>query len=327
MSLYLPSDETMQLYSLVEPFAAGRLRVADGSEIYWQTSGAPGGKPALYLHGGPGSGLRSGGYRRWFDPEKYMVVGIDQRGCGRSRPLVVDALSELRRNTTQTLIDDIEAVRRSLGVERWLVAGASWGTTLALAYAQAHPERVSEMALVAVTTTSRDEIDWITEGVGRIFPEAWAQFEQESSRRDGERLVEAYARRLATGDRDDRLLAARAWNEWEAAHISIGSDQLPIRGDADEERDLVFATLVTHYWANDGFLRNGMEIDARMSAIRHIPAVLIHGRRDVSGPSATAWRLHRSWPASRLFIVESEGHGGPQSSARMRSELDRYAGR
>jgi proline iminopeptidase len=326
MSGRLPSDETMKLYAPPDPFATGRLRVADGDEIYWQASGSPRGKPAVYLHGGPGSGLRSGGYRRWFDPEKYMVVGIDQRGCGRSRPLVVDALGELRRNTTQTLIHDIEAIRTALGVEKWLVAGASWGTTLALAYAQAHPERVSEIALVAVTTTSRQEVDWITEGVGGIFPEAWERFEQESRRRVGERVVEAYARRLATGDREDRLRAARAWNEWEAAHVSIGSDQPPILGDADEERDLVFATLVTHYWANDGFLRNGMEICARLPAIRHIPAVLIHGRRDVSGPAATAWRLHRSWPASRLFIIESEGHGGPLASARMRSALDLLVG-
>jgi proline iminopeptidase len=314
-------------FSPPPPFATGRLRVDDGDEIFWEASGAPRGKPALYLHGGPGSGLGSGGYLRWFDPEKYCVIGIDQRGCGRSRPLTIDALGDLRRNTTQALIADIEAVRTALGVEAWLVAGGSWGTTLALAYAQAHPSRVSELALAAVTTTSREEVDWITEGVGCIFPEAWERFERDSHRRDGERVVEAYARRLATGGREDRLRAARAWNEWEAAHISIGAAGPPVVRVADEERDLVFATLVTHYWANDAFLRDGMEIFARMAAIAGIPAILVHGRRDVSGPAGTAWRLHKSWPASRLVIVESEGHGGPLCCEQMRSALDGFAAR
>src|SRR5690242_12665640 len=195
-------------YPPIEPLDCGHLRVSDGNEIYWEVSGNPAGKPALYLHGGPGSGLHTGSYRRRFDPRRYRIVGIDQRGCGRSRPLVTEDLGRLPHNTTQTLIEDIEAVRRHLGIERWLLSGASWGTTLALAYAQAHPDRVSELVLVAVTTTSRDEIDWITEGVGRIFPEAWQRFERESGRHSGERIVEAYARRLATGDRRESLRAA-----------------------------------------------------------------------------------------------------------------------
>lgn len=312
-------------YPPIDPVDTGLLSVADGNEIYWEISGNPDGKSALYLHGGPGSALRSGSYRRPFDPQKYRIVGIDQRGCGRSRPLASDALGELQRNTTQSLIGDIEAVRRHLGVETWLVSGVSWGTTLALAYAQAHPERVSELVLVAVTTTSREEIDWITEGVGRLFPEAWQRFEQASSRRDGERIVEAYARRLAAGDRQDRLRAARAWNDWESTHISLDPNWVPIDQRFDEERGLIFATLVTHYWSNDGFLRNGKEILRRVSAIGNIPAFLIHGRRDISGPMITAWRLHQMWPASRLCIVESEGHGGPQSMDQMRIALDSFA--
>jgi proline iminopeptidase len=311
-------------HPLTDPIDAGLLSVSDGNDIYWEISGNPDGKPALYLHGGPGSGLRSGGYRSYFDLQKYRVVGIDQRGCGRSRPLVTSALSELHRNTTQALLEDIEAVRRHLRVESWLVSGVSWGSTLALAYAQAHPERVSELVLVAVTTTSREEVDWITEGVGRIFPEAWQRFEQASIRRGGERVVEAYARRLATSDIQDRLQAARDWNDWESTHVSLDPNWTPIDRRFDEEQGLVFATLVTHYWSNDGFLRPGKEILDRVSTIAHIPSVLICGRRDISGPVITAWRLHQSWPASRLFIIEPEGHGGPRSMEQMRLSLDSF---
>lgn len=315
----------MKRHRTIDPFETGLLRVFDGSEIYWEMSGNPRGKPALYLHGGPGSGLRSGDYRRHFDPKQYCVVGIDQRGCGRSVPLVNNALGELDRNTTPTLIADIEAVRQHLGVDTWLVSGVSWGTTLALAYAQSHPSRVSELILVAVTTTSRAEIEWITERVGRIFPEAWQQFELASERRNGERIVDAYARRLAAGEIEDRLRAAKAWNDWELTHVSLDPNWRPTEKRFDEEQGLVFATLVTHYWAHDGFLRDGNELLRRIATNAHIPAVLIQGRRDISSPAITAWQLHRLWPASRLFIVESEGHVGPQSWEKMRIALDSFA--
>ena len=311
-----PSRETLE---------SGLLRMPDGAEIYWEASGNPRGKPALHLHGGPGSGLRSGSYRSHFGLERYFLIGIDQRGCGRSRPSVNEAPESLQANTTQALIEDIEAVRAHRGVARWLLSGVSWGTTLALAYALAHPDRVTELALVAVTTTSREEVDWLTEGMGRVFPEAWLRFEAESGRTAGERIVEAYARRLATGEPHERQAAARAWNAWESVHISLDPNWTPIESRFDEARGLAFATLVTHYWANDGFLRNGDEIVSRIADIGHIPAMLIHGRRDISGPAIIAWRLHRSWPASRLHIVESEGHGGPESFAILRDALDVFA--
>lgn len=316
---------TEEPYPPIDPFDAGLLSVSGGHEIYWETSGNPDGKPALYLHGGPGSALGAGSYRRHFDPENYLVVGVDQRGCGRSRPLVTDAMGDLHHNTTQSLIEDIEVVRQHLGIATWLVSGVSWGTTLALAYAQAHPHRVSALVLVAVTTTSREEVDWITEGVGRIFPEAWQRFEQASDRRDGERIVEAFARRLAADDVQDRLRAARAWNDWETTHISLDPNWVPIDHRFDDAQGLVFATLVTHYWSKDGFLQDGKEILGNVATIGHIPAVLIHGRRDISGPANTAWRLHRQWPASRLCIIESEGHGGPQSMQQMRVALAAFA--
>lgn len=313
-------------YQPLDPFQTGMVPINQGASIYWEMSGNPNGKPALYLHGGPGSSLGSGNYRRRFDPEKYLVVGIDQRGCGRSLPLAADAPETLARNTTQALIADIEAVRRHLGIEKWLLCGSSWGVTLALAYGQAHPERVSEFVLVAVTTTSRAEVEWITEAMGRVFPEAWRRFEAASNRHDGERLIEAYARRLGSSDRPDRLAAARAWTEWESTHISLDPNWVPLDQRFDERQALGFSTLVTHYWANDGFLQGPNAILSRMPAIQHIPAALIHGRRDISGPLTTAWQLHQSWPASRLVVVESEGHSGPLSTEEARLALDSFSG-
>ena len=205
------------------------------------------------------------------------------------------------------------------------MSGISWGTTLALAYAQRHPERVRALVLAAVTTTSRDEITWITETVGRVFPEAWQAFADASGRRGGERLVQAYARRLAGSDTSDRRRAVRDWLAWEAVHVSLDRASPPIPPPDDPERDEVFATVVTHYWANDGFLRGPDAILSGMDRLRAIPGVLIHGRRDISGPAVTAWQLHRLWPASRLCIVEAEGHGGPGMAARMREATDGFA--
>ncbi|AJC21069.1 prolyl aminopeptidase [Pandoraea pulmonicola] len=313
-----------RLYAPTEPIASGLLNVDGKNEIYWEASGNPKGKPALYLHGGPGSGLDSGSYRRMFDPQSYYLIGIEQRGCGRSRPLATADLDNLPDNNTQTLISDIENIRRHLGIESWLVSGLSWGASLALALAQSHPDHVSALVLMAVTTTSRSEVDWLTEGVGRIFPEAWEAFRLGARAHPGERLVEAYARRLASPDRQVRLEAARSWNEWESTHISLDPNFTPIAERFDAEQASVFATLVTHYWANDGFLSGDATILERMPLIADMPAVLIHGRRDFSCPPITPWQLHQVWPASRLVIVEEEGHGGPECRARMRAALDAF---
>ncbi|WP_104163327.1 prolyl aminopeptidase [Cryobacterium sp. N22] len=313
-------------YPPLQPFDTGLLTMPDHTQVYWELSGNPLGKPALFLHGGPGSGLGAGGYRSGFDPERYLIVGIDQRGCGRSRPLVIDSLDQLPSNTTQAIIADIEAVRTHLDVERWLVSGISWGTTLALAYALAHPDRVTELILAAVTTTSRAEVDWITETVGRLFPEAWARLDAQSCRRPGERVVEAYARRLALGDDDDRDRAAQEWDDWESVHISLDPNWRPGPLHEDPVRRLVFATLVTHYWAHDGFLPSGgTAILERVEELAGIPAVLIHGRRDVSGPAVTPWLLNQAWPASELVIIESEGHGGPLTTEAICSASDAFA--
>lgn len=312
------------VYPNSEPISSGLLKADSDAEIYWEVSGNPNGKPALYLHGGPGSGLGSGSYRQLFDPRSYYLVGIDQRGCGRSRPLATENLADLPRNNTKVLMQDIEAVRRHLRIDTWLVSGVSWGSTLALALAQSFPDRVSEMVLMAVTTTSRAEVEWITEGVGRLFPEAWEAFDAASHRRPDERVVEAYARRLASDDILDRLEAAKAWNEWETTHVSLDPNFAPISHRFDDEHALVFATLVTHYWANDGFLREGEAIFDRMSEIKDIPAVLIHGRRDYGGPVITPWKLKKSWPSSQLVVIENEGHGGPDCRDQMRMATDAF---
>jgi proline iminopeptidase len=291
-----------------EPFRSEILQLADGSGMYWEASGNPKGKPALYLHGGPGSGAQTW-YRRQFDPEQYLIVSFDQRGCGRSRPLVTDPGYDLQSNTTPALLADIEQLSEHLGIERWLLTGVSWGSTLALAYAQAHPERVSELVLAAVTNTTRAEVTWITETIGCIFPEAWSEFEHGASRRVGERVIDAYYRLILDPDRKTRELAAEAWCKWEDVIVSLNPGAQPSARFADLNFRVLFATLVIHYFANSAFLE-GREILQNMERIVHLPGVLIHGRLDISGPLQTAWRLHQRWSNSRLIVVETEGHGG-----------------
>lgn len=283
------------------------------ASIHFEATGNTSGVPVLYLHGGPGGSLGRGGYRQRHDPDRFWIIGIDQRGCGKSTPSVQDDLAHLADNTTETLIADIEAVREHLGITAWIVTGVSWGSTLALAYALDHPQRVLGLALMAVTTTSRDEVDWITQGVGRIFPEAWHQFAASSGARPGERPVDAYARRLAGADREDAGLAAAAWDRWESWHVSLDNPESTGVYIADQRTRMTFALLVTHYWSNDGFLAGGREILPRIHELEGIPGHLIHGRRDVSGPAMTPWLLHQGWPGSKLTVVADEGHGGPKS--------------
>ena len=307
--------------SSIDPFAAGTLEVA-GASLYWEQSGNPAGRAALYLHGGPGSGLGTGWYRTWFDQSVHRVVGLDQRGCGRSRPLAVDSLDTLDENTTQRLILDIEALREQLGIERWLVTGVSWGSTLALAYAEAHPHRVEGLVLLAVTSTSREEVDWITDGMARVFPEAWARLLPAAAPEPYERVVEAVARRVRGVDPAARDLVTAAWAEWDSTPVSLDPGFEPGPVEIDRNR----ATLVSHYWANDAFLGRAGILDD-IAALERVPAVLIHGRRDVSSPVVTAWRLHQAMPGSRLHVVEDEGHGGPRMWELMREAITEFGQR
>jgi proline iminopeptidase len=312
------------MFPAIEPFATGYLPVSDGNEIYWETSGNPKGKPALHVHGGPGGGMGAG-YRKRFDSDKFLIVGFEQRGCGRSRPLVTDPdAPDLKTNTTQALIADIEALREHLGVDKWLLTGLSWGTTLALAYAQTHPDRVSEIVLFAVTTTSASEVEWITDAMGRVFPEEWEKFEAASQRKPGQRIIDAYYELITDPDPIVRENAGRAWCAWEDTHISLDPKHVPdSRFDDDPQFAQVFATLVIHYWSHSGFEPKGGLLGG-MDKIAHIPAVLIHGRLDVSSPLETAWNLHKAWPKSEL-IVRNEGHGGDEMIDELIRAVARFA--
>ncbi|MEV6101514.1 prolyl aminopeptidase [Nocardia sp. NPDC051981] len=306
----------------IEPFATGMLPVGDGHEIYWETSGNPDGKPALYLHGGPGAGMGSG-YRRWFDPRTYLIVGFEQRGCGRSRPLARADAATLSVNTTAHLIADIEALRTHLGIRRWLINGVSWGTTLALAYAQSHPSAVSELALMATTLTTPNAVEWITETVGQLFPVEWDAFRAAAGAEPGQRLVDAYYELLTAADEQVRTRAVDAWVAWEDAHMSLGTKPALAERDPDWRR--VFATLVVHYWKHAAFLPPSALLDG-MPALRGIPAVLIQGKLDVSGPAAVAWNLHKAWPGSQFVLIDDEGHGGPKMVQAMVNTIADFAG-
>jgi proline iminopeptidase len=293
----------------IEPYDSGMLDGGDGHQVYWECCGNRAGKPALFLHGGPGSGC-STSHRQFFDPKLYRAVLFDQRGSGRSRPLANEPNANLSTNTTAHLIADIEMLRQALGVDRWTILGLSWGTTLGLAYAQAHPHRVNALELAFLTTTSRREVQWITEDVGRIFPREWNRFANAIPDRLRQlRLVDAYAAMLADSDPVVRDNAAREWCMWEDAHVSLTPGHTPNPRYEDPGFRLRFARLVTHYWRHAAFLAEDQLIrDA--AKLNGIPGVLIHGRYDVSGPLETAWRLSQRWAGSRLHILDDAGHGG-----------------
>ncbi|MDQ3541022.1 MAG: prolyl aminopeptidase [Chloroflexota bacterium] len=311
-------------FPVVDPFDSGMLQVGDGHRVYWECCGNPDGKPAIYLHGGPGSGA-SPGQRRFFDPDVYRVVLFDQRGSGRSRPLADDPDADLSANTTAHLIADIEALRRHHGVETWTILGLSWGTTLGLAYAQSYPQRVNAMVLALVTTTSRREVEWLTRDVGRIFPLEWDRFA--AAVPDTLRhlpLVDAYATLLFDSDPAIREHAAREWCTWEDAHVSLAPGHRPSPRFEDPEFRLRFARLVTHYWRNAAFLEEN-QLLRDVATLNGIPGVLIHGRFDVSSPLETAWKLSQAWTTSRLHVMDDAGHGGDTLPAIIVEDLARFA--
>ena len=300
----------VELYPKIEPYASGYVDVGNEQQLYWETVGNPSGTPALYLHGGPGSGS-SLGARRHFDPEFYRAVLFDQRGCGRSRPLVTGSNVDLSANTTDHLIADIETLREYLGIEQWVVVGASWGVTLGLVYAQRHPERVPGMVLGAVTLGSKREIDWITQDMSRIFPREWERFASIMPKAERDDLPAGYARLLALAGSNAKVReqAALEWCKWEDTHVSLMPGWKPSQRYKDPQFRIVFARLVTHYWSHGCFLEEG-EVLAGAHRLVGIPGVLIHGRWDISSPLDTAWMLHRAWPDSQLIILEDAGHGG-----------------
>ncbi|MBG0827905.1 prolyl aminopeptidase [Planomonospora sp. ID67723] len=315
-------------YPPIEPYDHGMLDAGDGNLVYWEVCGNPDGKPALVVHGGPGGGC-SPGHRQYFDPDRYRVVLFDQRNCGRSTPHASDPAADMSLNTTEHLLSDMELLREHLGVDRWLLFGGSWGSTLILAYAERHPERVSEIVIPSVTMTRRSEIDWLYRGVGRFFPEEWERFRDgvPEADRDGD-LLAAYSRLMEDPDPRVRARAAADWCAWEDAVISLEPNGVPnAYSDSPPDDLLALVRICAHYFSHGAWLEEGALLrDA--GRLAGIPAVLIHGRLDLSGPAGTAWELARAWPDAKLVIVDDSGHTGSDA---MRSEilgaLDRFARR
>ncbi|MFI7618193.1 prolyl aminopeptidase [Nonomuraea terrae] len=312
----------------VEPHDHGMLDVGDGNLVYWEVCGNPDGKPVAIVHGGPGSGC-SINARRTFDPERFRTVLFDQRNCGRSRPHAADPATDLSANTTHHLVADMELLREHLGIDKWLLYGGSWGSTLILAYAETHPERVSEIIIPAVTMTRRSEIDWLYRGVGRFFPEAWDRFRRgvPEADRDGD-LLKAYARLLSDPDPKVREKAAVDWVTWEDAVISLEVNGKP-NAYSDRPADGVMALtrICSHYFSNAAWLEEGVLLrDA--GRLAGIPGVLIHGRQDMGGPVRTAWELAQAWPDAELVVVEDSGHTGSEAFRKaIFSAIDRFADR
>lgn len=312
------------LFPPLAPYRSGHLPVGDGHQLYFECSGNPHGIAAVVLHGGPGSG-RSETARRYFDPDRYHIIQFDQRHCGRSLPHAGDAVVDLSTNTLAHLLGDIEALRQSLNIERWLVVGASWGSTLALAYGQQHPDRILGFVLSLVVTTSAAEIEWITRGVGQFFPREHQRFVDHlpADERHGD-LATAYHRRLISPDKMSHEPAASAWCEWENSILATTPGYTPNPRWNDARFRLCFARLVTHYWANRAWLKEG-QIMSQISSLAGIPAILIHGRLDYSSPLKTAFQLHQAWPGSQLIVVENGGHdsGAPGMASRIIESIQR----
>jgi proline iminopeptidase len=304
--------------------ASGLLDVGDGHQVFWETYGSPDGIPVVFLHGGPGGGC-SPGHRELFDPDRYRVLFFDQRGCGRSRPLASDPDADLSNNTTHHLIRDIELLREQLNIEKWVVYGLSWGTTLGLAYAEAHAERVTGVMLGLVGLSTPREVHWITEGVARIFAPEWERFASFVPVELADLpLVEAYNHLLFDPDPEVCAAAAHEWCIWEDTHMGLAPDSGPRLQLEDTEFKLGFARLVTHYWSNGAFLGDTELMDEAPS-LNGIPGALIHGRYDVSSPIETPWRLSRAWETAELVVVDDAGHGGDSLMEAFAAGLDRVA--
>lgn len=310
------------LYPAIEPNHTDTLPEMDGHTVYYETSGNPAGKPVLFVHGGPG-GATQALYRRFFDPAKYHIVLFDQRGCGRSTPH-----ASLEHNTTWDLVADMERLRERLGVERWMLFGGSWGSTLSLAYAQAHPDRVTELVLRGIFLLRQRELDWFyQDGAGRIYPDAWADYLAVIPENERDQLVPAYHRRLISDDAQAQLTAARAWSGFEGALSKLIPSENLKAHYTDDMQALAMARIECHYFMNKGFLDHEDQLLDGVEAIRHIPGVIVQGRYDVVCPAETAWELHQRWPEAELRIVPDAGHSAtePGIISELVAATDRFA--
>jgi proline iminopeptidase len=322
MSTTHPPRGADGLYPELSVRRAGRLRVSAVHEIYWEESGNPDGKPVLFLHGGPGGGSDPK-YRRFFDPTRYRIVQFDQRGCGQSTPHAC-----LEENTTWDLVADIETLRALLGVDRWQVFGGSWGSTLALAYAQTHPTRVTELVLRGIFLLRKQEIDWFYQrGASAIFPDAWERYLEPIAEAERGDLLHAYHRRLTGADHEARRRAAVAWSVWEGSTSKLMVDPEMVRRVSQEGFADAFARIECHYFVNKGFLRSDAQLLEDAARIRHIPGVIVQGRYDVVCPMESAWALHRAWPEAELVVVPDAGHSAlePGVTRALVDATDRFA--
>jgi proline iminopeptidase len=296
------------LYPPTEPYDRGLLEVGDGHRIYWETSGNPDGRPAVLVHGGPGSGCNSD-HRRLFDPDAYRIILFDQRNCGQSMPSAGNPVVSLETNTTWHLVADMERLRVHLGIQRWLLLGGSWGSALSLAYAQTHPARVAGLVLRGIFTLRASELRWYyREGASRIFPDLWEDFVSQIPMDERHDLIGAYDRRLSDPDLSVRVRAARAWARWEGSTVTLLPDSGWSSAFGAPDRSLVaFARIENHYFKHAGFLSEGQLI-AGVNRIRHLPCVIVQGRYDICTPPVTAWDLHRAWPEAEFHLVDGAGH-------------------
>jgi len=309
-------------YPEIEPYASGHLDVGGGHSIYWERVGTPGAKPAVFLHGGPGGGL-SPNQRRVFDPARYDVLLFDQRGCGKSLPF-----AELEGNTTWDLVADIEKLREMVGVEQWQVFGGSWGSTLALAYAQTHPTRVTELILRGIFTLRRWELLWYYQhGASLLFPDKWEGFIAAIPPEERDDMIGAYRRRLISPDAQVQRAAALAWSKWEGETITLLPDPSVSNAFYGDDFALAFARIENHYFVHSGWLEEGQLI-SNAALLRDIPGVIVQGRYDVACPPQTAWDLHRAWPEAEMIMVEGEGHALSQPGIlhHLIEATDRFAG-
>jgi proline iminopeptidase len=299
----MSAHERLGLYPPVEPYRQERLKVGGGHEMYFEECGNPAGKPVAIVHGGPGGGCNTA-MRRYHDPARYRIVLFDQRGCGRSLPH-----ASLEANTTWHLVADMEKLRTHLGVARWQLFGGSWGSTLSLAYAQRHPERVSELVLRGIFLLRREELRWFYQGgCSWMFPEAFEEFKRLIPEEERGDMIAAYHRRLTGSDRSVQIAAARAWSVWEGSTLSLLQDPERVRLFGADSYAIAFARIECHYFINRGFFERDDELLMGAARIRHLPCVIVHGRYDVVTPVKNAWDLARVWPEAELRIVADAGH-------------------
>jgi len=295
------------LYPPIEPYATGRMPVSGGHDIYYEECGNPNGKPVVFLHGGPGGGVNPT-FRRFFDPDAYRIVLFDQRGCGRSTPF-----AGLEENTTWHIVADIEALRERLQIEKWQVFGGSWGSCLALAYAQTHPERVSELVLRGIFTLRRSELLWFyQDGASHVFPDAWEKYLAPIPASERGDMIAAYYQRLTSGDKAIRQEAARAWSVWEGSTLSLWPDPAREAHFGEDDYSLAFARIECHYFQNAGFFEYDGQLIDQIDKCRHIPAVIVQGRYDMCTPVQTAWDLHKAWPEADFRLVHDAGHASSE---------------